>query len=52
MTFFGDSYSKAGSIKQGFELLLPALMLGAETYDQHYINNSKLRVYPGLAFSV
>ncbi|WP_440947328.1 hypothetical protein ACSAZL_03370 [Methanosarcina sp. T3] len=52
MTFSGDSYSKAGSIRQGFKFLLPALMHGAEKYDQHYINNSNMRVYPGLDLSV
>jgi hypothetical protein len=48
MTFFGDFYSKAGSIKQGFELSLPDLMYGAETYNQHCKDNCKIRVYTGL----
>ncbi|MDD4247966.1 MAG: hypothetical protein PHT13_02455 [Methanosarcina sp.] len=52
MTFFGDFYSKAVSIKQGFEVSLPARMHSAEIYDQHYLNNYKLRVYTGTDLSV
>ncbi|MCC4769290.1 hypothetical protein FXV91_03460 [Methanosarcina sp. DH2] len=47
MTFFGDFYSKAGSIKQGFELSLPARMYGAEVYNQYCRHNYKMKVYTG-----
>ncbi len=52
MKFFGDFYSKAVSIKQRFEVSLPARIHGAEIYDQHYLNTYKLRVYTGTDFSI
>jgi len=49
MTFFGDSDSKATSIMQVFKSLLAALI---QTYDQHRMNNSKMRGYPEFDLSV
>jgi hypothetical protein len=50
MTFFGDFYSKAGPINQGFELSLPFRMHSAEMYDQNSKHHSKIKVTRGLGY--
>ncbi|WP_158024046.1 hypothetical protein [Methanosarcina horonobensis] len=52
MTFFGDFYSKAGSIKQEFELSSPAWMHDAEVHAQHCKRNCNIYVCTGFDFSV